>query len=482
MHQDLHSGNILIGDNYNYIADLGLCRLANERNKKKVYGVLPYIAPEILLGEPYTQAADIYSFGIVAYELLANSYPYADLKLDDTSLAFKIYKNPTERPKKELFININQNNVEFASQVQEIEEEYSHWSQNTPYYIYCNMVTTSRPINTKEIVQLFQKSKKRALEQELKKIEKEISQPLTEEQKELIKFIKDLENLEELEIEGNPKLIEILEPYDDWKDHQKDLQESNKDTLELLKNIRVLEKEKKSLNIKYTELKKFLKEKTFILLSRDAKQELVNKLDKEFREKENLLLIPGKTKELMLSTEEAIKSVKEIKKDLEEELDKSKTKIKELEKRLKEFREKDTYYQELKKSVEQKKKELEELKNVVITNNQLKEDDLDDILEAQERGDYKKLKRARRNLMMFAQRISEQEINNLCQLQKVIVELEVELGETEKKQIYQININGGYNINNFGSKFYDSSFGGNINAEQQGIENLIAQIESLPKN
>src|SRR5438045_9163199 len=50
IHRDLHSGNIL---NYNnsacYITDLGLCRPANEKDSDKVYGVMPYFAPEACL-------------------------------------------------------------------------------------------------------------------------------------------------------------------------------------------------------------------------------------------------------------------------------------------------------------------------------------------------------------------------------------------------------------------------------------------------
>ncbi|GBC47197.2 kinase-like domain-containing protein [Rhizophagus irregularis DAOM 181602=DAOM 197198] len=36
-----------------------------ENAKNKLYGILPYIAPEILCGQNYTKAADIYSFGII---------------------------------------------------------------------------------------------------------------------------------------------------------------------------------------------------------------------------------------------------------------------------------------------------------------------------------------------------------------------------------------------------------------------------------
>src|SRR5947209_8365349 len=73
VHRDFHSGNILkgIGKTSCLITDLGLCKPANETNDKKIFGVLPYVAPEVLQSKPYTQAADIYSFGIIAYEVLA---------------------------------------------------------------------------------------------------------------------------------------------------------------------------------------------------------------------------------------------------------------------------------------------------------------------------------------------------------------------------------------------------------------------------
>src|SRR5581483_1769911 len=71
IHRDFHCGNIL--NNYideTRITDLGLCRPANMKTQSdngKVYGVLPYVAPEVLNGKEYTQASDIYGFGIVAY-------------------------------------------------------------------------------------------------------------------------------------------------------------------------------------------------------------------------------------------------------------------------------------------------------------------------------------------------------------------------------------------------------------------------------
>ena len=89
IHKDLHSGNILKGGVYSYITDLGLCKPADDQDEKKIYGVLPYVAPEVLRGKTYTQAADIYSFGILACEMLSGLPPYHNLPHDEF-LALKI--------------------------------------------------------------------------------------------------------------------------------------------------------------------------------------------------------------------------------------------------------------------------------------------------------------------------------------------------------------------------------------------------------
>ncbi|RIB26329.1 kinase-like domain-containing protein [Gigaspora rosea] len=74
IHRDLHSGNILQSDLKSaYIADLGLSISANIMSKSKydgIYGILPYVAPEVLNNQPYTKASDIYSFGIIMWEIL----------------------------------------------------------------------------------------------------------------------------------------------------------------------------------------------------------------------------------------------------------------------------------------------------------------------------------------------------------------------------------------------------------------------------
>ncbi|RIA79505.1 kinase-like domain-containing protein, partial [Glomus cerebriforme] len=90
VHKDFHSGNILFNFQYTYISDLGMCQPANNEVKEEgVYGVLPYMAPEVLRGYEYTKAADIYSFGIMMNEYLSEEIPFNEIPHDYT-LAVKI--------------------------------------------------------------------------------------------------------------------------------------------------------------------------------------------------------------------------------------------------------------------------------------------------------------------------------------------------------------------------------------------------------
>ncbi|RHZ73573.1 hypothetical protein Glove_230g20 [Diversispora epigaea] len=100
MHKDFHPGNIanqtLV---VSYIIDFGLCKPVTENDPEKVYGVIPYMAPETLSRGEYTQASDIYSFGMVMLEVLTSYPPYYNIA-HDANLAIKICWNfePLNRP------------------------------------------------------------------------------------------------------------------------------------------------------------------------------------------------------------------------------------------------------------------------------------------------------------------------------------------------------------------------------------------------
>ncbi|RGB43891.1 kinase-like domain-containing protein [Rhizophagus diaphanus] len=89
-HGDFHSGNILHIGEGTYVSDFGLSGPSNEqKSDKKVYGVLPYIAPEVLNGKPYTLSSDIYSFGVVMAEVSSGKPPFYK-RNHDNSLALEI--------------------------------------------------------------------------------------------------------------------------------------------------------------------------------------------------------------------------------------------------------------------------------------------------------------------------------------------------------------------------------------------------------
>ncbi|POG70680.1 kinase-like domain-containing protein, partial [Rhizophagus irregularis DAOM 181602=DAOM 197198] len=93
VHKDFHSGNILFSY-HPFISDLGMCQPVNIKQtvkEERIYGVLPYMSPEVLRGYQYTKAADIYSFGIIMNEFLSEEIPFNDIPHDEF-LAIKICK------------------------------------------------------------------------------------------------------------------------------------------------------------------------------------------------------------------------------------------------------------------------------------------------------------------------------------------------------------------------------------------------------
>ncbi|RIB05358.1 kinase-like domain-containing protein [Gigaspora rosea] len=81
IHSDFHSGNILLNQNIDgnidsYITDLGLSKRKDESSSKIIYGVMPYVAPEILGGHQHTQEADIYGLGVIMAEMSNGKRPY----------------------------------------------------------------------------------------------------------------------------------------------------------------------------------------------------------------------------------------------------------------------------------------------------------------------------------------------------------------------------------------------------------------------
>ncbi|POG72240.1 hypothetical protein GLOIN_2v1597944, partial [Rhizophagus irregularis DAOM 181602=DAOM 197198] len=74
MSQYPNKNYIMVMNNYNelFINDFGLCKpisdIQDSDNDNEPYGVLPYMAPEILRKNPCTPASEIYSFSMIMWE------------------------------------------------------------------------------------------------------------------------------------------------------------------------------------------------------------------------------------------------------------------------------------------------------------------------------------------------------------------------------------------------------------------------------
>ncbi|PKY57758.1 kinase-like protein [Rhizophagus irregularis] len=99
IHRDFHSGNILLETESSgkwKIGDLGLSQPANSTSLyNEIYGVIPYIAPEIFQGKAFSKQSDIYSMGMIMWELTTGCKPFDNIE-HNTELIYKIIdgKNP----------------------------------------------------------------------------------------------------------------------------------------------------------------------------------------------------------------------------------------------------------------------------------------------------------------------------------------------------------------------------------------------------
>ena len=92
-HRDLKLENLLLARPNDIssvvIADFGLAR--KSKNARQVFstqcGTHSYVAPEILLGKPYSPAVDVWSMGVILYTLLIGSFPFAH---DDQQSLFRL--------------------------------------------------------------------------------------------------------------------------------------------------------------------------------------------------------------------------------------------------------------------------------------------------------------------------------------------------------------------------------------------------------
>ncbi|CAK95191.1 unnamed protein product (macronuclear) [Paramecium tetraurelia] len=83
IHRDLKPENIFLCYNQIKIADFTYSVYSPEDQRQTQCGSLAYLSPEIIRGENYDKSTDMWSLGVLAYELCCGETPWEDLRQDE---------------------------------------------------------------------------------------------------------------------------------------------------------------------------------------------------------------------------------------------------------------------------------------------------------------------------------------------------------------------------------------------------------------
>jgi len=100
IHRDLKPANCLVDKNWAVkISDFGLSTIKSrvEYTMTSV-GTPTYMAPEVILKSRYSESADIYSLGILFYEIFSTSQPYQDKNIKNVMQLMNAIASEDLRP------------------------------------------------------------------------------------------------------------------------------------------------------------------------------------------------------------------------------------------------------------------------------------------------------------------------------------------------------------------------------------------------
>src|SRR5262249_54439834 len=103
IHRDLKPSNVIVGpDDRAMLLDFGIAKLIATEGEKREHALIAatpdYASPEQIAGQLITTASDIYSLGVLLFELLTGQRPYRLSQDSPEALARTILASETPRP------------------------------------------------------------------------------------------------------------------------------------------------------------------------------------------------------------------------------------------------------------------------------------------------------------------------------------------------------------------------------------------------
>jgi len=145
LHRDLKSLNLLVDEFWNVkVADFGTSRQA-ANTMTQCAGTALWMAPEVVRGSMYTSKADVYSFGIIMWELLTCETPFGDTSnpyeiMRDVEAGARPMIPPNDAPAEYVKLMQNcwngkpQKRPDFDAILKELEDKI--WDRNSAEYTH----------------------------------------------------------------------------------------------------------------------------------------------------------------------------------------------------------------------------------------------------------------------------------------------------------------------------------------------------------